>query len=488
MRHAFANGLIALLVICSSLPAQTGIQRATIRKVDAEKGILIVTADGKDHELVVTDETKIWDAGMKELADRLKSKEFRAGVAVQFKGEEKDGKIVLVGLKLAGEGKPAQPRDPRRAKIKSVDADKMTVTLTIDGKTETFAVTESTRLANVPGESLRDQLRSKELKEGADVLFLSAMRDGKMVLVGMRLGGPQVPPRPPMFDSSKLKPLTELGKDTYHEFTGGLYPDGKNNRPAAHETAGVALAKKVKQTDGKIVMLSVGMSNTTQEFSTFKRLADADQDRNPNLVIVDGAQGGMTAARIRNVKDTSGERFWTTVDQRLKAANVTRDQVQIAWIKEADAGPNQGFPTYAKTLQSELGDIVRLMHTRFPNLKLVYLSSRTYAGYARTALNPEPYAYESGFSVKWLIEQQLRGEETLNFDPARGQVVAPWLSWGPYLWANGTTKRPDGVFYEEKDFGGDGTHPSRAGQEKVAEELLKFFKNDTTAKPWFIRP
>jgi hypothetical protein len=215
----------------------------------------------------------------------------------------------------------------------------------------------------------------------------------------------------------------------------------------------------------------------------FKRLADRDGGKNPKLTIVDGAVGGMTAARIANPKAD----YWTTVDQRLKAAGASREQVQIAWIKEADAQPTQGFPSYARTLQSELKQIVQLMHERFPNLKLVYLSSRTYGGYATTRLNPEPYAYESGFSVKWLIEEQLKGDPALNFDPKKGEVKAPWLSWGPYLWANGTTKRADGFSYDESDFGGDGTHPSESGRRKVADLLLQFFKSDSTAKRWFGR-
>ena len=236
-------------------------------------------------------------------------------------------------------------------------------------------------------------------------------------------------------------------------------------------------------------MLAVGMSNTTQAFSTFKRIADADKEKNPDLVLVDGAQGGMTAARIKDPDDKgSGTKYWEVVDQRLKAAGVTGDQVQIAWIKQADAGPTQGFPKYAQTLCDELRQIVRAMQVRFPNLKMVYLSSRTYGGYAKTGLNPEPYAYESGFSVKWLIEEQLKGDKELNFDPTKGAVNAPWLSWGPYLWANGTAKNADGLSYEEADFNDrDGTHPSPAGQKKVAEHMLRFFKAEPTARPWFVK-
>jgi hypothetical protein len=130
--------------------------------------------------------------------------------------------------------------------------------------------------------------------------------------------------------------------------------------------------------------------------------------------------------------------------------------------------------------------IAQVLHQRFPNLKLAYVSSRIYAGYASTRLNPEPYAYESGFSVKWLIEQQIQGDAALNFDPKRGTVKSPWLSWGPYLWASGTKGSAADLRYEEGDFADDGTHPSPAGQKKVAAALLDFFKSDATTKSWFV--
>jgi hypothetical protein len=332
-------------------------------------------------------------------------------------------------------------------------------------------------------------------------MFRVGKKVGKRgILDGLKFGSPPGPGRPggdppEIVDTSTLKPLTELQTGKYQEFEGGLYPGGANERPDDHEASGLALARTVvrrgpdgkPQANGRIVLLSIGMSNTSQEFTAFQQLARNDREASPHLVLVNGAQGGMTAAAIQNPEDGGrGSQFWLTVDERLRAAGVTRLQVQAAWLKEADAGPNQGFPKYARTLQSELATIAQVLHSRFPNLKLTYVSSRIYAGYARSRLNPEPYAYESGFSVKWLIEDQIRGDVALNFDPAKGEVRSPWLSWGPYLWASAARGAEGGLRYEERDFANDGTHPSTAGQRKVAQALLGFFKTDTTTKGWFV--
>jgi hypothetical protein len=386
------------------------------------------------------------------------------------------------------------------ATIRGVDLDHRTVTVFAGGQLRTVRVAPGLRVVDREGKELPEGLRSKELKDGSEVT-LTVERDGdEPVIRAIRLGRTAVPSgqSPPItrVDTSKLVPLTELGQGRYQGFEGALYPGGKNRRPASHEAAGLALAKRVQpldaegrpSADGKIVLLSVGMSNTTQEFSAFRALADASPRKNPKLLLVDGAQGAMPAAAIQNPDDhASGTRYWTTVDERLGAVGATRAQVQAAWIKEADAGPSQDFPDYARKLQGELQRIVQAMHSRFPNLKLAYLSSRIYGGYARTPLNPEPYAYESGFAVKWLIAQQLGGDPELNFNPARGPVKAPWISWGPYLWANGMKQRADGLFYAESDVGPDGTHPSPSGRRKVAEQLWNCFSTDSTTRGWFLR-
>lgn len=291
-----------------------------------------------------------------------------------------------------------------------------------------------------------------------------------------------------------LFPLTDLGPDLYRGYPGGLYPDGLNERPPAHERAGLNLTAQVQPLDvdghsdpigGKIVLVSIGMSNATQEFAPFKQLADRDPDRNPQLVIVDGAQGGQTASIIMNPNAP----FWQVVDQRLAQAGVTPNQVQAAWVKEADAQPREGWPAYPLKLQTELTAIMQILKARFPNILLAYQSSRTYGGYASTPLNPEPYAYASGFAFKWLIESQIQGDPSLNYDPDQGEVRSPWLAWGPYLWADGLVPRGDGLIWLCQDFrAGDGTHPSLSGQRKVANMLLDFFKNDSTTSPWFLRP
>src|SRR5829696_6695868 len=92
-----------------------------------------------------------------------------------------------------------------------------------------------------------------------------------------------------------LTPLPVLGAGDYQGFQGGLYPGGANDRPLAHKVTGLAQATAVVPRDaagapdpnGKIVFLSVGMSNCTQEFSRFVQLANADPSKHPRVVLVD---------------------------------------------------------------------------------------------------------------------------------------------------------------------------------------------------------
>jgi len=256
------------------------------------------------------------------------------------------------------------------------------------------------------------------------------------------------------------------------------------------------------------VLRTLGFSNTSQCSQGFIDAARADRTVAPNVVVVNGAQGGRSAFMIQNPEDGSiGQKYWKEwVPDKLKALGVTAAQVQVIWLKQTDAalGPavlemlgvkeyepptRQGFPRGAQTLQGELEKIVQVISRRFPNVKLVYVSSRSFGGWAKREGNKEPFSYETGYAVKWLVEKQLRGDPALNYDPRRGPVKAPWLSWGPYLWANGDNPRSDGFRFQLTDFREDDRmHHSADGMKKMGNVLLQFFKTDTTTKGWFVKP
>lgn len=294
--------------------------------------------------------------------------------------------------------------------------------------------------------------------------------------------------------STGLVPLCDMAKEgNYQGEDGGLYGAGRNSPPETHRRAAKERLAQIRPldtagrpaTDGKIVLVSISMSNATQEFSRFKRLADADPEKSPRLVIVDCAQGGQAMAEWAPPE----ARPWTESLRRIAAAAVSPQQVQVAWIKLANKMPKGRLTEHGRKLERDTLSVLHNAKARFPNLRIAYLGSRIYGGYAATPLNPEPQAYEGAFVARWLIQRQMRGDAALNHDPAKGEVNSPLLLWGPYLWADGTKGRKlDALVWQPEDLGGDGTHPSPAGREKVARLLLDFFKTDPLAKAWFAAP
>lgn len=300
--------------------------------------------------------------------------------------------------------------------------------------------------------------------------------------------------------STDLIPLTDLGTQLYKGSQGGLYPDGSNVMSQDRLTAGLAFLKEIQplnsagqpDANGKIVLISMGMSNSQQEFTPFIPLALADPEINPNLVIVNGAKATQDASKWSVVNGQA----WQNLASQISAAGVTNLQVQAAWLLNAmpaTLGP-QTFPERAQWLKDFLKTGIRNLKDSYPNVRVVYLSSRIYAGYATTPLSPEPFAYEGGFAMKWLIEDQINGDPELSYDGANPE--APWLAWGPYLWANGLGSddvsggvpgRSDGLEWECGDYQNDGTHPDpRTGAPKVAQLILDFFKTDSTTTRWFL--
>ncbi len=329
-------------------------------------------------------------------------------------------------------------------------------------------------------------------------------------------------------------PLTDMTpSENYLTFQGGLYENSNDTVPADHDTAGLAAASAIEPLDtngnpsasGKIVFVAVGRSTVVDEFAVFMNQAATNSGVNhATLVIVNGALTGAlpcvwtVVSGPPSCDPTLGNQYDRIRDMVLAPLGLTEKQVQAAWIEEYNGDPaadgfqslcdptvagcsNNVSHTEALRYEQQLGGILRAAKTRWPNLQQAIHSSRIYGGYATTNHSSEPYPYEYGFSVKWLIQAQIlqiRSGGT-SIDPTAGDLnykagAAPWMAWGPYTWANGDTPRSDGLVWchgqagspcnGEVDFQPDGTHPNAQGDEKVANLLMNFFLNSAHT-PWF---
>src|SRR5258706_4609154 len=123
----------------------------------------------------------------------------------------------------------------------------------------------------------------------------------------------------------------------------------------------------------------------------------------------------------------------------LSPLGLTEKQVQAAWIEEYNGDPaadgfqslcdptvaacsNKVSHTEALRYEQQLGGILRAAKTRWPNLQQSFHSGRIYGGYAPTNPSSQPYAYEYGFSLKWVVPAQILPVPTwgTSLDPTDG--------------------------------------------------------------------
>jgi hypothetical protein len=286
-----------------------------------------------------------------------------------------------------------------------------------------------------------------------------------------------------------LVPISDMTDSTYLGNAGGLYPNG-NSVPVDHLELGLRVASEIRPLSrsgtpdprGIVAVVSIGVSNTRAEFAQFMQAASADPEIDRRVTFVNGAQGGTPLEEWATGPDSAP---WHNIDSELHDAGVSAEQVQVAWVKLPDESRGTSSLADVRDEHAMVTKVLATAKARYPNLQIAYLSSRIYGGYSR-APDAEPNAYHHGFAVKWLIERQIKGDPKLNADASAGEVVSPWLAWGPYLWADGQSERRDGLSWECKDFREDGIHPSRDGARKVADLLMSHFKSHATSVPWFL--
>ena len=266
---------------------------------------------------------------------------------------------------------------------------------------------------------------------------------------------PTAPPEPPPDLSGTMVALDQIEAGTYH----GVDATMPNNG-----------APTVTPVRGRIVIVAISMSNGRLEFGRYIDLFDGHPDVDPAIGLVNCARGGNALERWRD-----RQALWDGCKDAVVAAGFDLDQVRVVWAKNADQFTDHGrtLPDPAADYYDLVGNISFLSEKigrEFPLVQAVFHTSRIYGGYvaaARQAARGEPISYEGGLAINEVIRRWQRGE----------LPGAPWLGWGPYLWADGSAPNAAGIRWEPGDFRDDGAdpHPSDAGQTKVAEALHAFF-------------
>jgi hypothetical protein len=278
-------------------------------------------------------------------------------------------------------------------------------------------------------------------------------------------------------------PLDELGARTYHGLEGGLYPGGANVPAADYDAAGIARRNGIRPLDvdgipngaGRYVLLSVGSGNASAAWCstssappcdswsfTGRAAADPSVNHGP-LVIVNGAIPGAGFDEWTN----PGSKNYTRIrDTRLAPLGLSENQVQAIWMNISDSGaalPLIASPADATPQLQRLSATIRTLKARYPNLQLLFVSSRAYGGYSP---GDELTSYESAFVVRWLIDSQSATKS------------APWIGWGPYFSSR--------LAWLHSDFDSTGTVFSQSGRSKAGSRLFDFFKNSPYTRCWFI--
>jgi hypothetical protein len=276
---------------------------------------------------------------------------------------------------------------------------------------------------------------------------------------------------------------------------------------------------------------------------TFMTRANADPAKNPKLTVAYGFEYQLGSDKI-DARDPNGN-FYDSTDFALGEQGLTPLQVQIVWLfipaspswavapwhtRNMASPPDiLSFPRDAEVTKQAWKEMIYAIRTRYPNVKLIYNSTKGYTyrplmegvtdrfkdqirsltrrnapvrlrdvieaikavmrGPGDAPGGPiEPWNHDTGWSVKWLIEDQINGDPSLNYDPARGAVNAPWISWGPYFWTygDGTPRAYDGFSWNCGDVYDDGLHLNHSGMYKEVSLLLAQMTSDPTATPWFL--
>jgi hypothetical protein len=214
--------------------------------------------------------------------------------------------------------------------------------------------------------------------------------------------------------------------------------------------------------NGRIVLLTLGMSNTKQVSEGLRYVFRREtNDLHPALTFVNGAQGGMAAAEWAN----PACQCWTTLSAILDKAAVTDAQVAAIFLMTTVKHPRVDAPTTAAQFAVYTRQILTLIEARFPHVAIVIPAANYYGGYdVGQDKTPEPHQWQQTTTLPDI-------QETWS-----GRTVL--AAWHP--WTDGDRVRDDGLNLELADVTDGGVHLATSGKLKISRTLKAWL----WAQPW----
>lgn len=300
-------------------------------------------------------------------------------------------------------------------------------------------------------------------------------------------------------------PLTTVGVPYKSRMTGGIFAQGGNVEPLFATSRGVERAQAIKDA-GPFVFMAIDSSNLWDEFKEFTNTFGAAPDLNPQMTLVNASTGGCDTFSWAYDTPCGGANVpaWEQMDAKLAAKGMTRADVKVVFTKIVTAKFRFSAKQFEPRLVQEkqfARDFLTALRVKLPNVTMVYLSSRIYAGYSTAGvLSPEPMAYETGWAVRDLIDEQHTAVLQANTSSPMHDQNVPWVTWGPYMWADGTTPRVDALTPPAStqtwlcsDFQGlplgmaqDGIHAHKTGWVKIATHLDFTLRSSPHASIWYL--
>ena len=301
-------------------------------------------------------------------------------------------------------------------------------------------------------------------------------------------------------DSLEALPLTELGPGFYMGYQGGLFPGGSNMDPNPHQSNGKKISKDIKPINslgvidyinGEISVIGVGPSVASDAFNEWKEKMNGLGW--PGVNACTNVKGNFIGGNsVVDMLDIDGI-YWSNFLSGLASKSIEPIQVQVVWMLLVSSTDSSDINYYIDTVSEQYIQVIHNLYSMCPNLKEIFISGIHYTGYtvpehARYEYLVEPNGYWSNLVVKNVVSMQINGDPRLKYTGPSKQ--APFITWGPYFWADGIKPRiADGLSWPCDNFRDDsiggGFHLKDEYKYKEGDMMNAFFQTNTISKIWY---